>query len=87
MLKTVKVIYANGVLTPLEPLDLVEHTECRAILDYSPGHGRPEPDTLPSAAAVQASQAAAGAWVGMHDDPEELIRSLYADRLANSRMG
>ena len=86
MLKTVKVIYANGVLTPLEPLDLVKHTECRAILDYSPGHDRPDPNTLPSAAAVQVSKAAAGAWVGMHDDPEELIRSLYADRLANSRM-
>lgn len=86
MLKTVKVICANGVLTPLEPLDLVEHTECRAILDYSPGHDRPEPDTLPAAAAVQVSQAAAGTWVGMHDDPEDLIRSLYADRLANSQM-
>lgn len=83
MLKTVKVLYANGVLTPLEPLDLVEHTECRAILDYSPGSDRPAP---PAAAAVQASKAAAGAWVGMHDDPEELIRSLYTARLTNSRI-
>lgn len=79
MLKSVKVIYANGVLIPLEPLDLVEHTECRAILDYSP-------DSEPPAAAIQDSKAAAGAWVGMHDDPEELIRSLYAARLTNSRI-
>ena len=33
---TVKVKYANGVLTPLEPLDLAD-AEYRVILDDAPG--------------------------------------------------
>ena len=82
---TVKVKYANGVLTPLEPLDLAD-AEYRVILDDAPVADPPDatavaPETTAAEAAFQNSL---GAWRGTHD-PEELIRQLYADRLVNSR--
>ena len=81
MLKTVKVRFANGVLTPLEPLDLVE-AEYRvtvATAGEEPAVVNPE-----ATAAEVAFQSALGAWRGTHD-PEELIRQIYADRLVNTR--
>ena len=82
---TVKVKYANGVLTPLEPLDLAD-AEYRVILEDAPVADPPDatavtPDPTVAEAAFQSSL---GAWRGTHD-PEELIRQLYADRLVNSR--
>ena len=83
---TVKVKYANGVLTPLEPLDLAD-AEYRVILADAPVADPPDatavaPDPTVAEAAFQSSL---GAWHGTHD-PEELIRQLYADRLVNSRL-
>ena len=85
MPKTVKVRFANGVLTPLEPLDLVE-AEYRVTLDDAPAAGIANPVAIsPESAAVEdAFQSALGAWRGTHD-PEELIRQIYADRLVNTR--
>ena len=82
---TVKVKYANGVLTPLEPLDLAD-AEYRVILEDAPVADPTDatavaPETTAAEAAFQSSL---GAWRGTHD-PEELIRQLYADRLVNSR--
>ena len=82
---TVKVKYANGVLTPLEPLDLAD-AEYQVILADAPVADPLDvtavaPETTAAEAAFQSSL---GAWRGTHD-PEELIRQLYADRLVNSR--
>ena len=85
MLKTVKVRFANGVLTPLEPLDLVE-AEYRVTLDDGPTAGSVAPAAVAPEydAAESAFQSALGAWRGTHD-PEELIHQIYADRLVNTR--
>lgn len=82
---TVKVKYANGVLTPLEPLDLAD-AEYRVILADAPVADPPDATAVaPESHAVEAAfQSSLGAWRGTHD-PEELIRQLYADRLAPSR--
>lgn len=82
---TVKVKYANGVLTPLEPLDLAD-AEYRVILADAPVADPPDaPAVTPETTAAEAAfQSSLGAWRGTHD-PEELIRQLYADRLVNSR--
>ena len=86
MPKTVKVKYANGVLTPLEPLDLVERGEYQVILADAPVADPPDATAVApeTTAAETAFQSSLGAWRGTHD-PEELIRQLYADRLVNSR--
>ena len=85
MPRTVKVRFANGVLTPLEPLDLVE-AEYRVTVDDAPAAvpSTPAAVTPESAAVEDAFQSALGAWRGTHD-PEELIRQIYADRLVNTR--
>lgn len=85
MPKTVKVRFANGVLTPLEPLDLVE-AEYRVTLDDAPTAGPSAPVVVaPESVVVESAfQSALGAWRGTHD-PEELIRQIYADRLVNTR--
>ena len=81
---TVKVKYANGVLTPLEPLDLAD-AEYQVILADAPVADPPDaPAVIPETTAEAAFQSSLGAWRGTHD-PEELIRQLYADRLVNSR--
>ena len=81
MLKTVKVRFANGVLTPLEPLDLVE-AEYRVTVATA---GEEPAAVAPEDSVVEdAFQSALGAWRGTHD-PEELIRQIYADRLVNTR--
>ena len=82
---TVKVKYANGVLTPLEPLDLAD-AEYRVILDDAPVSDPPDATAVaPDPTSIEAAfQSSLGAWRGTHD-PEELIRQLYADRLVNSR--
>lgn len=81
MLKTVKVRFANGVLTPLEPLDLAE-AEYRVTV--AAAGEEPAAVALESDAPDAAFQSALGAWRGTHD-PEELIRQIYADRLVNTR--
>lgn len=85
MPKTVKVKFANGVLTPLEPLDLAD-AEYRVILADAPVADPLDATAVaPESPAVEAAfQSSLGAWRGTHD-PEELIRQLYADRLAHSR--
>ena len=73
-MNTVRAKYENGVLTPLEPLELEEGTEVMLSIedDRSPESG------------LRALQAAAGAWKGTHD-PDELLRNIYSDRLVSSR--
>ena len=71
---TVRAKFANGVLEPLEALDLDEGQEVTVSIDdrASPKHSR------------RGMRAAAGAWKGTHD-PERLKREIYAARLMTSR--
>ena len=74
MLVTIKAKYKDGVLVPLEPLNLNEGDEVFVSLD-------PKPDrrAIPTEKALQALRETAGAWQGSHD-PEELKRRIYAER-------
>ncbi len=71
---TVRARFANGVLEPLEALDLDEGQEVTVSIDHQ---------TLPSHQG-RGMRAAAGAWKGTHD-PERLKREIYAARLMTSR--
>ena len=66
--------FSNGVIEPLEEVDLEEGEEIRIII------------TKPakSKGIIEALRASAGGWKGTHD-PEELKRIIYANRLINTR--
>ena len=81
MPKTVKVKYANGVLTPLEPLDLVERGEYQVTLADAPGE-------KPTAAVDWVSlRAAQEVWAASPNGEywEEFARQLPEERAAGSR--
>lgn len=71
---TVRARFANGVLEPLEALDLDEGQEVTVSIDDWALSKRPR----------RGMRAAAGAWKGTHD-PERLKREIYAARLMTSR--
>lgn len=71
---TVRARFANGVLEPLEALDLDEGHEVTVSIDDRASPKRPP----------RGMRAAAGAWKGAHD-PERLKRQIYAARLMTSR--
>ena len=73
-MRTVTVRFANGVLEPLEALDLDEGQEVTVSID----------DGLPPSRPGRGMRAAAGAWKGTHD-PDKLKRDIYAARLMTSR--
>ena len=73
MIANVKARFSNGVLTPLEPLDLKEGEEVMVSIENAQS-----PDKT-----IRALWAT-GAWKGNHD-PEELKRMLYEARLTGSR--
>jgi len=74
MAKEIRARFANGVLKPLEAVDLKEGEEVRVIIDERPkGKGM-----------LAALRASAGGWKGLMD-AEELKRNIYADRLLSTR--
>ena len=76
MITNVRARFSEGVLSPLEPLDLEEGAEVTVSIEDAPSSDRP----------VRALRATAGAWKGRHD-PEELKRVIYEARLTGSREG
>ena len=74
MLKTIKAKYSNGVIEPLEKLDLEEGAELLVQIQEEKN----------SEDALEALKASAGGWVGLHD-PDELKRMIYEARIAGSR--
>lgn len=76
---TVKVKYANGVLTPLEPLDLAD-AEYRVILDDAPGEEPTAVDwvSLRATQEVWSSSPNGEYW-------EEFARRLPEERAAGSQ--
>lgn len=79
MPKTVKVKYANGVLTPLEPLDLAD-AEYRVILADAPGEEPMAVDWVSLRAAQEVWSASPNGeyW-------EEFARQLPEERAAGSQ--
>ena len=74
MIVHVRARYADGVLTPLEPLDLEEGTEVEVSVDRA--LGRPE--------SHDAILAAAGGWSEL-GDWDAFKRIIYDARLTGSR--
>ena len=76
MIANVKARFSNGVLMPLEPLDLEEGREVMVSIDADP--------QLSDEERLKITKSAAGGWKG-GQDPEELKRMLYEARLTGSR--
>lgn len=74
MVREVRGRFSNGVVLPLEELDLTEGSEVVIAVKDDP----------PLERKRKALRASAGAWKGLHD-PDDLIRNLYASRLIQSR--
>ena len=72
---SVKARYSEGTLVLLEPVDLEEGVEVTVSIE----------ETVTNEVDLEAWRATIGAWKGAHD-PEELLRSIYADRLANTAL-
>ena len=73
-MSAVRARYENGVLTPLEPLDLAEGAEVMVSVEDAPLTGR----------TLEALRASAGGWGGGRD-PEELKRMICEARITGSR--
>ncbi len=71
---TVRAKYENGVLTPLDPLDLEEGAEVMVSVEGAPA----------VESRLEALRASAGGWKGS-GDPEALKRMIYEARIAGSR--
>ena len=66
--------YSNGVLEPLEAIDLEEGAEVSLSVREEPSRD----------SAEEAFRRAAGSWKG-NSDPDELIRMIYEYRITGSR--
>ena len=71
MPKTIKAKFTDGVLVPLETLDLNEGDEVLVTLDTKA--------VVPFDELTEKSKAAAGGWVGSID-AEKLLRDIYTSR-------
>ena len=74
IITNVRARFSEGVLRPLEPLDLEEGVEVTVSIEDAPSPDR----------AIRALRATAGVWKGRHD-PEELKRVISEARLTGSR--
>jgi predicted DNA-binding antitoxin AbrB/MazE fold protein len=75
MVRTIKARYSNGVIKPLEKLELKEGEELTITISGGPEEVKSEEDPLDSTF---------GGWVGLIDS-EELKKNIYADRLVATR--
>jgi predicted DNA-binding antitoxin AbrB/MazE fold protein len=71
MTTTIRARFRDGVLEPLESVDLSEGEEVTVTIATKP-------------ADIEAFRRAAGSWRG-RVDADVLIRDIYADRLISSR--
>ena len=74
MLKEIKARYSKGIIEPLEKLDLAEGEEVDVTISI-----RSKPEDV-----LSVLKSTAGAWKGTND-PDELKRSIYSDRLVKTR--
>ena len=75
-LKQVRARYRNGVLEPLEAIELRENQEVLLTLDDY---------VTPTAEDAEAFRRAAGGWAGQFDDFDQLIKDIYQARIDGSR--
>ena len=75
MAKKLRAKFTNGVLTPLEKLDLEEGAEVTLPIEVE--------EKLSKEERIEKSKSAAGAWRGKHD-PGELRRKLRSPRLSTN---
>ena len=75
MAKKLRAKFTNGVLTPLEKLDLEECAEVTLPIEVE--------EKLSKEERIEKSKSAAGAWREKHD-PEELKRKLRSPRLSTN---
>ena len=73
--KKLRAKFTNGVLTPLEKLDLEEGAEVTLSIEVE--------ERLSKEERIERSKSAAGAWKGKRD-PEELKRKLRSPRLSTN---
>ena len=87
-MSAVRAKYENGVLTPLEPLDLAEGAEVMVSVEDAPAGviGKESIDDHRQSfeERIKTTQSAAGGWKGSLD-PDELKRMIYEARIAGSR--
>ena len=74
MAKEIRARFLNGILKPLEAVDLKEGEEVTVII----------PERSTGTGMIEALRASAGGWKGLID-AEELKRNIYADRLISTR--
>ena len=74
-IRSVRARYRNGVLEPLEDIELAEDQEVLLTLDEQ---------ALP-VADDEAFRNAAGGWADLFDDFDQLIRDIYQSRIDGSR--
>ena len=74
MVRQIKGKYSGGIVMPLEEIDLDEGEEVVIAVSDEPSLERRR----------SALRASAGAWKGLNN-PDELIRNIYASRLIQSR--
>ncbi len=72
MLKAIRARYRNGLIEPLEEIDLADGTEITITVSESPGLSE---DGL---------NRSFGGWKGLID-AEEFLRDVYADRQVSTR--
>ena len=75
-IRNVRARYRNGVLEPLDDIDLAEDQVVLLTLDEQTVRPATDPDGLLKSA---------GAWADMFDDPDQLIRDVYQARIDGSR--
>ncbi len=74
MIKAIKAKYSEGMIKPLEKLEIKEGTELTVIISETPREVKDE-DVL---------DVTFGGWVELIDG-EELKKNIYADRLISTR--
>ena len=74
--RSVRARYRNGVLEPIDPINLIE--EQVVLLTFDDQTARRTTDT-------NEFLKSAGGWAGQFDDHEQLIRELYQARIDGSR--
>ena len=74
-IRSVRARYRNGVLEPLDALDLAEDQEVLLTLD----------DQRWPASDKEGLSKSAGVWAGQFDDYKQLIRDIYQARIDGTR--
>lgn len=77
--KTIKAKYKNGIIEPLEKLNLPDSREIAITITIED-----IPSDIPI--DIERAKSARGGWKGIVDC-DELLRNIYRDRLINTRPG